>query len=107
VFMRTHIFVSQDMFKRNTSFYFSMKIPIYHYHDKCLRCKKEIDLYYPEELAFRYDIGNVKETTRNTHGGKTIGNICPYCNTYQDHRFVEHYFNQRCNVKPRGFLCVG
>ena len=84
-----------------------MKIPIYHYHDKCLRCKKEIDLYYPEELAFRYDIGNVKETTRNTHGGKTIGNICPYCNTYQDHRFVEHYFNQRCNVKPRGFLCVG
>jgi hypothetical protein len=83
-----------------------MKIPIYHYTDKCLRCKKEIDVYYPEELAFRYGIGHVEKTSRITQGGKTIGNVCPYCKAYQDHWFVKHSFIVRCNDSNLGDSCV-
>ena len=83
-----------------------MKIPVYYYHDKCLRCKKEIDLYYPEGLAFRLGIGNVKETSRNTQRGKTIRNVCPYCHAYQDHRFVERNFILRCKDLNLGDSCV-
>jgi hypothetical protein len=83
-----------------------MKLPIYHYRDKCLRRKKEIDLCYPEELAFRHGIGNVEETFRNTQGRKIIGNVCPYCNAFQDHWFVEHSFILRCNDSNLGDSCV-
>lgn len=82
-----------------------MKIPIYHYKDKCWRCRKEIDLYYPEGLAFTYDIGNVKETYSKTQGEKTKGNICPQCNSYQGNWFVWEHFLEVCNDSDIGDNC--
>jgi hypothetical protein len=84
-----------------------MKIPIYHYKDKCWRCKKEIDIYYPEGLAFKHCIGSIKKKTYSkTQGGTTIGNICPLCNSYQGNWFVQEHFLGECNDSHIGDSCI-
>ena len=83
-----------------------MKIPIYHYKNKCYRCGKEIDVYYPEEIAYAHGIGNVKETYSKTKGEKTKGNVCPYCNAYQGNWFVWENFLEVCNDSDIGKSCV-
>lgn len=65
-----------------------MKIPIYHFKDKCGSCKKEIDIYYPERFAYKHGLGHIRETNTTTKGGNTFRNICPYCDSYQGNRIV-------------------
>lgn len=83
-----------------------MKIPIYHFKEKCLSCKKEIDMYYPEELAFIHGLGNLKENHKITQKRKTIANICSYCNSYQDTRFVRKHFLELCNNSGIRDFCI-
>jgi hypothetical protein len=60
-----------------------MKIPIYHFNAKCCSCKKEIDIYYPERFAYKHGLGYVRKRNSKIQSGKTIGNICPYCDSFQ------------------------
>lgn len=83
--------------------YFQMKIPIYHYKDKCWSCKKEINIYYPERFAYKHGLGNIKETDNKTQHGKIIGNICPYCDSYQEKWIVwKHLLADYNNSNIRG-----
>jgi hypothetical protein len=83
-----------------------MKIPIYHYTDKCVGCKKEIDIYYPELFASQYGLVAVNETCSTTRGGKPIENICPYCNAHQGTGNVKKHYLEVCKDSNIGDSCV-
>jgi len=83
-----------------------MKIPIYHYKRKCWSCKKEIDIYYPDGLAYKYNLGNMMEINSQTRDGKTIGNVCPYCKAYQESGFVWKHFVEVSNDSNLGDSCI-
>jgi|WetSurMetagenome_2_1015567.scaffolds.fasta_scaffold01096_12 hypothetical protein len=83
-----------------------MKIPIYHYAGKCWSCKKELDIYYHEELASTYVLGNVKEIDSKTQNGKTTRNICPHCNSVQGSRFVRTHVLDVCSSSNIRDFCL-
>jgi len=83
-----------------------MKIPIYHYKVKCCSCKKEIDIYYPEGFAYKHGLGNVRETDSKTRQGKIIGNICPYCDCYQENWLVLEHFLAVCKNSNIRDSCI-
>ena len=69
-----------------------MKIPIYHNKLKCWKCYKEIEIYYPEELAYKLNLGNVQKVYSKTMESETIGNICNHCGYYQGNWFIRNHF---------------
>ena len=83
-----------------------MKIPIYHYKDKCWSCKKEIDIYYPELFAYKHGLGNVKKVESKIQGRKTVRNICPYCNSYQGNWIVWERLLGACNNSNIKNSCI-
>ena len=59
---------------------------------KCYLCNEEIEVYYPELLAFENDFGNITEVYSKTRGHKIINNVCPKCGALQDSNFIEKWF---------------
>jgi hypothetical protein len=68
-----------------------MNIPIYHYKYRCWKCNKEIEIFFPESLSFKYNLGNVKNVYSKTMRSYTIGNICNHCSCYQVNWFINDY----------------
>lgn len=68
-----------------------MKIPIYHHKYNCYKCGKDIEIFYPEDLALKHNLGNVQKVFSHTMKRDTIGNVCKYCGYYQGNNYISSF----------------